>query len=224
MALRVAFIIHRGTELIKHTKIVIMQQLFSLLCVALAYTCSILGTDTLPLAPHQIPAPQIIRVPVRLNFDSLARARALNLKVKAHTDSLRLHYKRGHTAAIDFIYNYSRIAQEVWEKYGVPPEITMAVGMYESARGTSQLAVYGRNFFGIKKGTYGGLTVWIGAVEWRAYNNTADSFMDFGEWMQGKITHTKPEVPPFYNGKPKKYNHNINKIIKRYNLKKLFTL
>lgn len=49
-----------------------------------------------------------------------------------------------------YIANYSQIAIEEMQEYGIPASITLAQGILESGAGKSPLAVEGNNHFGIK--------------------------------------------------------------------------
>jgi LysM repeat protein len=49
-----------------------------------------------------------------------------------------------------YIAKFKRVAQQEMRDYGIPASITMAQGILESASGTSELARYANNHFGIK--------------------------------------------------------------------------
>ena len=51
-----------------------------------------------------------------------------------------------------YIDQYSSMAVDQMRRYGIPASITLAQGLFESAAGTSALAVKGKNHFGIKCG------------------------------------------------------------------------
>ncbi len=52
--------------------------------------------------------------------------------------------------AYRFIAKHQQLALEQFYEYGIPASITMAQAIYESGSGTSYLAKFGNNFFGIK--------------------------------------------------------------------------
>lgn len=207
-----------------------MQQLIGFLGLAIGYICSIAGTQQsaqIGAKERQIVA--YTQVAGRIDFDSLTSAYAFNKKVFAHVDSLRSELKHGHTQAIDFIFNHAHIAREIELLHGIPAEITLSVAMYESGFGWSRLAIEGRNYFGLKKGSYGGLTIELDGSVWRAYNDTQECFDDFAQVICEHYPHiASPNATPTdfaatgWNGKPKQYRKHLEQIISRYNLQELF--
>jgi len=141
--------------------------------------------------------------------------------------------KRGHVEAVAYICNNAERAMAVQTAYGIPAEITLAVGMLESGKGSSNIAHNARNHFGIKRGDG-----WRGATftcannkQWRAYNSIDDSYADFGRFIMEHVPEfvENPSVEAFaktgYAGKGRKagvYAALLNSIISRYQLRELF--
>lgn len=83
----------------------------------------------------------------------------------------------------DYIANYSEMAMDQMERYGIPASITLAQGILESNSGRSTLAVKGNNHFGIK--CHNG---WTGKTMthdddrkgecFRVYSSASESFED----------------------------------------------
>lgn len=89
-----------------------------------------------------------------------------------------------------YIDKYSSMAVGQMKRYGVPASITLAQGLFESAAGTSRLAVKGKNHFGIKCG--GG---WRGPYmlvnddapneKFRVYRSVEQSYEDHSRFLKG---------------------------------------
>lgn len=89
-----------------------------------------------------------------------------------------------------YIDKYSSMAVEQMKKYGIPASITLAQGLFESAAGTSRLAVKGKNHFGIKCGRN-----WHGPYmlvnddapneKFRVYKSVEHSYEDHSKFLKG---------------------------------------
>lgn len=151
-----------------------------------------------------------------------------------HVHYLRHRYKHGHAHAIAYIYNNAHRARRTQAIFGIPAEITLAVGMLESDKGGSNIAIQARNHFGIKEGDG-----WDGPVftcqrgeTWRAYPSIEASYMGFGQYLSERVPCfiEAPSVEALaatgYAGHGKKareYARHLNTIIARYELRDLFT-
>jgi len=83
----------------------------------------------------------------------------------------------------EFIEKYKDIAIEEREKNGIPASITLAQAGLESGWGTSYLAQVGRNFFGVRCGSWTGDKIYVkdelGPKScYRAYDSPEASFSD----------------------------------------------
>ena len=96
-----------------------------------------------------------------------------------------------------YIQNYSSMAIDQMNRYGIPASITLAQGLLESGGGTSYLAVYANNHFGIKVSSG-----WNGPYvlrdddkkndKFRKYNNVAESYEDHSIFL------TKPRYSSLF--------------------------
>lgn len=89
----------------------------------------------------------------------------------------------------DYIKKYKDIAIEQMEKFHIPASITLAQGLVESGAGTSTLARYSNNHFGIKCGkSWEGRTVRHDDDArnecFRAYKKTKDSYEDHSKFLR----------------------------------------
>ncbi len=90
--------------------------------------------------------------------------------------------------AEEYIQQFKGIAVSEMKKFGIPASIKLAQGLLESGIGTSKLAVYGNNHFGIKCHT-----VWTGpsmkhtddAVDecFRVYSDPKESYKDHSQFL-----------------------------------------
>lgn len=90
--------------------------------------------------------------------------------------------------AEEYIQKFKGISISEMKKYGIPASIKLAQGLLESGMGTSKLAVYGNNHFGIKCHT-----VWTGATMkhtddavdecFRVYSDPNDSYKDHSQFL-----------------------------------------
>lgn len=90
-----------------------------------------------------------------------------------------------------FIKKYAFAAQLEQYRYGVPACITLAQAMIESAIGTSYLARYANNYFGIKCGsTWNGEFVYHNDdtphEKFRKYATAEQSFRDHSEFLRNR--------------------------------------
>lgn len=155
-------------------------------------------------------------------------------KAAQHVHYLSTRYKHGHAEAIAYIYNYSALARRVEHEYGIPAQIVLAVGLLESGKGGSNIAVNSRNHFGIKKGDgwHGATFVCANGKQWRAYPNAEASYLDFGKFITLRLPTfiAAPSVEALaqsgYAGggrKARLYAQLLNNVITRYELAELFT-
>lgn len=91
----------------------------------------------------------------------------------------------------DYIDQYSEMAVEQQQAYGIPASITLAQGLLESAAGQSTLATRGNNHFGIKcHREWEGDTLLRSDDApnecFRAYRNVSESFHDHSRFLSRK--------------------------------------
>lgn len=92
---------------------------------------------------------------------------------------------------VSYIENFKSIAIEEMNKYGVPASITLAQGILESGSGSSDLAKYANNHFGIKC-----TSDWKGKAYYkdddqkddcfRVYKDPQESFKDHSQFLKRK--------------------------------------
>ena len=90
-----------------------------------------------------------------------------------------------------YIEQYKNIAMRKMHEYQIPASITLAQGVFESACGTSRLAIYGNNHFGIKcHKEWEGDTLLVDDDEkgecFRKYEKTEDSFNDHSLFLTSR--------------------------------------
>jgi len=88
-----------------------------------------------------------------------------------------------------YIAKFKNIAIEEMKLTGIPASVTLAQGILESANGSSYLARYAHNHFGIKcKGDWNGKTVKYNDDApdecFRAYDNAEDSYRDHANYLK----------------------------------------
>lgn len=88
-----------------------------------------------------------------------------------------------------YIAEYSDMAVEQMNRYGVPASITLAQGLLESRAGTSRLVTKGNNHFGIKcGGTWNGpymlMTDDAPNEKFRVYKNARESYEDHSKFLK----------------------------------------
>lgn len=88
--------------------------------------------------------------------------------------------------ALQYCEKYSDEARRQMQKYGIPASITLAQGMLESGYGSSYLAVYAKNHFGIK--AYRG---WSGPVVRVDDDSRSEPFCKFNTVEEGFEYHSK---------------------------------
>lgn len=93
-----------------------------------------------------------------------------------------------------YIREFGPLAVELYDKTGIPPAIPLAVGGLESAWGSSELALKGRNHFGIKARN-GQRRCCLPTTEYyngrrhrevacfRAYDDPAEGYYDFARFL-----------------------------------------
>lgn len=89
----------------------------------------------------------------------------------------------------DYISEYSAMAMEQMEEYGIPASITLAQGLLESSAGRSTLATKANNHFGIKcHNDWEGETILRDDDApdecFRVYNNASESFRDHSRFLK----------------------------------------
>lgn len=88
----------------------------------------------------------------------------------------------------EYVQQWSPIAVQEMQKYGIPASITLAQGILESANGNSKLAVEGNNHFGIKCHDWDGKKMYKdddAANEcFRVYRSGEESFKDHSEFLK----------------------------------------
>ena len=87
----------------------------------------------------------------------------------------------------DYFDTYKDLAIEQMQRYNIPASITLAQGVLESAAGRSELAVKGKNHFGIKCNGWTGRRTYHDDDErgecFRAYNNVVESYEDHSVFL-----------------------------------------
>lgn len=78
----------------------------------------------------------------------------------------------------DYINAYAEHAQELMREYKVPASIILAVAIHESASGTSKIARYLNNHFGIK-GVNSNTEIRSSYKDYPTVNESYDHFLDF---------------------------------------------
>ncbi len=89
-----------------------------------------------------------------------------------------------------YIATYKDLAIRKMYEYKIPASITLAQGILESACGTSRLATYGNNHFGIKCHTWTGDTIRVDDDElqecFRKYDKVEDSYNDHSLFLTSR--------------------------------------
>ena len=81
----------------------------------------------------------------------------------------------GQNSAISYIEKYRELAIEQMNKHGIPASVILGVSMHESGNGTSRIAHYLNNHFGIK-GKNSSKEI---QSAYRGYDSVFDSYNDF---------------------------------------------
>jgi hypothetical protein len=160
----------------------------------------------------------------------------INNSIQTYTDASYEHarsmeIKRQSQPAMDFIRNHGEFIREMAKCYKISPEIIMAVGMYESSFGRSNLALRACNLHGIKAGDDWDGPVYVDtrSVNWRAWSSTNEGIEGFCQYICQRVPRfigkdiTPKEFAYAYGcGNPAEYAQNIELIINRYGLRKLY--
>jgi flagellum-specific peptidoglycan hydrolase FlgJ len=85
----------------------------------------------------------------------------------------------------EFIQSISSYATSEMELHGIPASITMAQAILETGYGTSELAIKGNNYFGIKGG-YNQCELYYKLEYYRCYEDILTSFQDHSEFLLEK--------------------------------------
>ncbi len=100
----------------------------------------------------------------------------------------RTYTGTGDSPQLDYISKYSRIAVEERRRAGIPASITLAQGMLESGNGLSELAVKGRNHFGIKCHDWTGQKIYYDDDRkgecFRKYRTVEESYRDHSDFLR----------------------------------------
>ncbi len=96
--------------------------------------------------------------------------------------------KNSDVQTLKYIAKYKKTAQQEMRDYGIPASITMAQGILESASGTSYLARYANNHFGIKcADNWDGPKVYKDDDHknecFRKYKSASESFRDHSKFL-----------------------------------------
>ncbi|WEK19386.1 MAG: glucosaminidase domain-containing protein [Candidatus Pedobacter colombiensis] len=78
----------------------------------------------------------------------------------------------------DYIHTYAEHAQELMRQHKIPASIILAVAIHESAAGTSKIARYLNNHFGIK-GTNSNTEIRSSYRDYPTVNESYDHFLEF---------------------------------------------
>lgn len=107
---------------------------------------------------------------------------------KANKDAVA-NYKS--YTSLEYIERFKAIAIQEMNQYGIPASITLGQGLFESGAGSSDLAKYANNHFGIKC-----TSDWTGKSYYkdddnvndcfRVYDNPEDSFRDHSNFLKRK--------------------------------------
>jgi LysM repeat protein len=107
---------------------------------------------------------------------------------KANKDAVA-NYKS--YTSLDYIERFKAIAIQEMNQYGIPASITLGQGLFESGAGSSDLAKYANNHFGIKcTGDWTGKSYYKDDDNvndcFRVYDNPEDSFRDHSNFLKRK--------------------------------------
>lgn len=136
----------------------------------------------------------------------------LNLNVSANKNTPKI-----------FIEKHDSIAYSLSEEFKIPTSIILAISLFESGNGNSQLSRKKKNYFGIKKGKY-----------YRSYKTDEESFRHFCEVISRKkyykqlinndVTDYKKWIYKIQSGgysQTSTWSNSVINIIHRYDLNKL---
>lgn len=87
---------------------------------------------------------------------------------------------RCQNQAMEYIAHHKEWAIDAMREHGVPASIILAVAMHESANGTSKIATYLNNHFGIR-GKNNSKQI---RSSYKGYANVADSYADFINYLK----------------------------------------
>ena len=137
-----------------------------------------------------------------------------------------------------YIDKYSSLAVRQMKEYGIPASITLAQGLFESAAGTSRLAVKGNNHFGIKcgsgwKGRYMLVNDDAPNEKFRVYRSVEQSYIDHSKFLKGNQRYaflfrlSRTDYKGWAHGLKKagyatnpRYAYSLIEIIEKYDLNK----
>ena len=114
----------------------------------------------------------------------------LFLQLTFHSGSITGAFAQQQMSLEQYIETYKHIAMEEMRRHGIPASIKLAQGILESGFGNSDLAVIGKNHFGIKCHGWQGRTFYKDDDEvnecFRAYDDPLQSFRDHSEFLTGR--------------------------------------
>ncbi len=88
------------------------------------------------------------------------------------------------STAREYIENYRNIAVKLMNEHGIPASIILGIAMHESGAGTSRIAKYNNNHFGLK-GKGGPKTV---PSAYKGYESVQDCYSDFIDHMENRFS------------------------------------
>lgn len=186
-----------------------------------------LASCTTSAQPHAAPSPQLeIRTAAPLPKPRKACIECVYEGKLRRTDSAAVAYIKAHADDALFVEFY----------YGLPASLTLAVGMYESGFGASNIAKNAHNHFGQKHypspqymGELNPYRCQKGTL-WQAYSSPRESYKAFANSLALApyiYPHCEPLTPDKFAAtgwggrKQKRYARDLKSIISRYNLDKI---
>jgi len=95
------------------------------------------------------------------------------------------------TAADKYVKLYKEAAVRTMNQHGVPASIILGVAIHESASGTSKIAKYLNNHFGLK-GKTGPKPI---ASSYKGYENVEDCYLDFVSYLKRSVNNLFEKYP-----------------------------
>ncbi|WP_069660849.1 glucosaminidase domain and LysM peptidoglycan-binding domain-containing protein [Arcticibacter eurypsychrophilus] len=88
------------------------------------------------------------------------------------------------TPAENYIESYKKVAVTTMNQHGIPASIILGIAIHESASGTSRIAKYLNNHFGLK-GKSGPKPI---KSAYKGYDNVNDCYVDFVSFLKNQFT------------------------------------
>ncbi|EOR94855.1 hemagglutinin [Arcticibacter svalbardensis MN12-7] len=88
------------------------------------------------------------------------------------------------TPAENYIETYKKVAVTTMNQHGIPASIILGIAIHESASGTSRIAKYLNNHFGLK-GKSGPKPI---KSAYKGYDNVDDCYVDFVSFLKNQFT------------------------------------